>query len=314
MTEKRTDSNTSSTRTLKRSVEWPVFQESLAKTLKSMREDEFLVISQKGSNRFVQFASQGAFGTRVETTSNAYLSEKNSLDRHLALLALGWNAPSGRPDEATPGNDPDGSPNYFIDFPAETPVERIAALSVHTLADLYGIAHPGNLEYDAFDKDNTPIQHKNLKIQSVRSRRSRSTDPSKQLLKAVIAATGIHDLEYDEDEHLCLRYEELGVFVTLTNDASSIRIISAMATEITPSDALLGIINELNAEPKPLRFFVHEDCVMAMHIIPAQPIVDSHVAKALVDFGRQALEAIPKLATALLTTTENASSEALTLH
>ena len=65
MTQKITTSNTYSKNSLKRSAEWPVFEQNLATALKSMQEDEFLVISQKRSNLFVQFAAHGEFGMRV---------------------------------------------------------------------------------------------------------------------------------------------------------------------------------------------------------------------------------------------------------
>lgn len=104
----------------------------LAQTLTQMREDEFLVISVKRSNRFVQFAAQGAHGLRVEATSNAFLkgSDRLGLDDLAVLAALGWKSPTGSPTHSTPGNDPTGSPNYFLDFPAGSNTTQIAELAV----------------------------------------------------------------------------------------------------------------------------------------------------------------------------------------
>ena len=181
MTQKAVALNKPTVQSQKRSAEWPVFQANLATVLVSMQEDEFLIISEKRANRFVQFAAQGGFGIRAETTGDAYLgrNEQLSPENHLALLALGWKSPTGNPAESTPTDDPDGTPNYFAEFPANTPPERIAALSIHTLADLYGISHPGSLEYDAFDHDGTPIEHKTLKFnRSTIARQDRMTPPN----------------------------------------------------------------------------------------------------------------------------------------
>ena len=316
MTQKNTTSNTHSKTPLKRSVEWPVFEKNLAEVLKSMQEDEFLVISQKRSNLFVQFAAHGEFGMRAETTSEVYLNkeESHSVRTHHALLALGWKLPTGSPSESTPADDPDGSPNYFVDFPAGTSPQQIAALSVRTLADLYEIPHPGNLEYDAFDNDETPISYKILKIQSVNKRKASPRSPAKRLLKAIIAATGIQDLEYGDDEDLYICYGDLGIFVALSEDMSCIRILSPMIKVTGGNNGLLEVINTLNAEQQAIKFFVHNDYVMAMHIISAQPIVDQHIHKALTDFGRHAMEASPTLAEVLLGTAENVSSTPHTLQ
>ena len=56
------------------SVAWPPFTEKLAQALSMLEEDQFLIISVKNSNRYVQFSAQGSFGMRAETTSNSYLS------------------------------------------------------------------------------------------------------------------------------------------------------------------------------------------------------------------------------------------------
>ena len=314
---KHTDQKKSTVQTHKRSVEWPVFQANLATVLKSMQEDEFLIISEKRANRFVQFSAQGGFGMRVETTSNAYLDrgEECRAADHLALLALGWKSPTGSPAESTPTDDPDGSPNYFVDFPPETPPEQIAALSIHTLADLYGVSHPRNLEYDAFEHDGTPIEHKTLKIQSVKDRRARSNDAGKRLLKAVVDATGVQDLEYDEDGYLCIRYQDnLGLFILLSEDAAYIHFMAVLASDITPSEILLTAINELNDEAKPRRFQIHDESVIATYMLPAKPIINKLVEKTLNDFAEHVMKAIPRLTEILNPADEHTSANPKTVH
>ncbi|PIW09503.1 MAG: hypothetical protein COW39_04670, partial [Comamonadaceae bacterium CG17_big_fil_post_rev_8_21_14_2_50_60_13] len=95
---------------------WPPFEQKLAAVLARLEEDQYLVISVKGTNRYVQFAGQGSFGMRVETTSNNYLSKPDQLDAEqvAALQQADWNDPTSDPDASAPENDPDGSPNFFV--------------------------------------------------------------------------------------------------------------------------------------------------------------------------------------------------------
>jgi len=137
--------------------------------LGALEEDEYLIVSLKGSNRFVQFAGQGAHGMRVETVSNFYLPENEQLGevQHDLLLKLGWNAPCNLPDQF--GHEPVGSPNYFLDLPPPLDLERIASLAVNTLLGPLDADHPLDLEYLAFAESGESIRFPSLGLR--RSRR-----------------------------------------------------------------------------------------------------------------------------------------------
>jgi len=110
------------------SVAWPPFEQKLAAVLEKLEEDQFLVVSAKRSNLYVQFAAQGAHGMRVETASNSYLEKSEQLNEQQssALIEAGWHAPTGSPTDY----DPDGSPNFFVDFSAPVPFEAVANLTI----------------------------------------------------------------------------------------------------------------------------------------------------------------------------------------
>src|SRR5450830_198077 len=76
------------------SVAWAPFSQKLAAALAKLEEDQFLILSVKRSNRFVQFAAQGSFGMPMETTSNSDLAKTEQLDqRHISILIVaGWHA------------------------------------------------------------------------------------------------------------------------------------------------------------------------------------------------------------------------------
>ena len=143
---------------------WTDFGWRLMQVLGALEEDEYLIISLKGSNRFVQFAGQGAHGMRVETVSNFYLPEAQQLGeaQHDAMLKLGWNAPCNLPDEF--GHEPVGSPNYFLDLPQPVDVRQVAALAVSTLLGPLDADHPLDLEYRSFAESGEAIRWPTLKL------------------------------------------------------------------------------------------------------------------------------------------------------
>lgn len=83
------------------SVAWPSFAQTLADVLGKLEEDQCLLLQVKRSNHYIQFAAQGAFGMRAETTSNAYLGKKQQLNSKQIsrLMEAGWHNPTGSPSE-----------------------------------------------------------------------------------------------------------------------------------------------------------------------------------------------------------------------
>ena len=138
--------------------DWTDFGGRLIQVLGALEEDEYLIIGIKRSNRFVQFAGQGAHGMRVETVSNYYLPENEQLGevQHDAMLKLGWNAPCNLPDEF--GHEPVGSPNYFLDLPQPVDIRHVASLAVSTLLGPLDADHPLDLEYRAFAESGEQIR------------------------------------------------------------------------------------------------------------------------------------------------------------
>jgi tetratricopeptide (TPR) repeat protein len=130
---------------------WSALRRNLAAALGSLDEDEYLVIASKTENYFVQFAGQGAQGMRAEAVSNAFITTGAPLSDTAcqALLSLGWNAPTYVPSKGA-AEPTKGSCNFYLDAGTPVPHARLAALAVRTLRRIYGIRHPGELEYRAF--------------------------------------------------------------------------------------------------------------------------------------------------------------------
>ncbi|MBI4742525.1 MAG: hypothetical protein HY777_13465 [Betaproteobacteria bacterium] len=260
---------------------WPPFAEKLAAALAKLEEDQYLILLVKRTNRFVQFAAQGSYGMRVETTSNAYLSKPEKLnERQIAtLLQNGWSDPTASPDESTPENDPDGSPNFFVEFPDPVSFTAVVNLAVRTLAEILRVPHPGSLQYDAFSADGEKIALPELGLQHEKpaSHKDEQEDLPQLLLETLKSTTSIADLDYDDGD-IGVRCGSAVVFVRLTNDPPFVRIHSHLLRGVEQSEGLLARLNDMNANEIVMHFIYRNDTVYAVADVCAAPFVAEHVA------------------------------------
>ena len=143
---------------------WAQFVADLALCLSDLNEDEFLVISAKRANYYVQFASQGRFGMRGEAACNSYIEgfgEELSSEDYETMKVLGWKIPTRFPDVV---GDPDGSPNFFVDASYPVDFAKLATLTEATFRNVYKRSHPGELKYKAFHSDGDSIRFPTLRL------------------------------------------------------------------------------------------------------------------------------------------------------
>lgn len=270
------------------SASWPPFAEKLAGVLGKLEEDQFLIVSIKGSKRFVQFAAQGSFGMRVETSSNSYLDKPEQLNRRqvVALLELGWSDPTGTGADSTPENDPDGSPNFFVDFSTPVPYPFIADLIVRTLTEILRVPYPGSLQYEAFQAPGQALALPGLglKLAERASTTSEHEQVPQQLLAVLEAKTGLTDLEYDSDGDIAISYGSAVVFVRLIGNPLFVRFYSRILNEVEESDRILTRLNDMNAREPMVYFVSRGDAIFAIADICAEPFVADHVFQALPHF------------------------------
>lgn len=265
------------------SRDWPAFADKLAAALGELKEDQFLIFSVKRSNRFIQFAAQGSFGLRAETTGNAFLAKSEQLDEQqiARLLEAGWLPPTVNPSEY----DPDGSPNFHIDFPAPPAPTEIATLAVTTLAEILRVPHPGFLEYEAFDGEDNSLVIPGLGLK----RAARGVPPdqaelAKRLLATMREVTGIAELDYDKDGDIAVSYGRVAVFIFPLGTPPHVRIYAPLLLNVEQSPRLHARLNEFNAGLGHMHFFHRDDAIYAMAEIPAVPLVAEHLGMALRHF------------------------------
>jgi hypothetical protein len=145
---------------------WADLEASLAQVLGDLDEDEFLVVSHKTSEVFVQFAAQGRDGMRAEAVSNDYLGERSQLSRRAirGMLTFGWSAPTHDAATEDSAHPNEGSPNFYLDVKHPVAFLTLARMAVRTLREIYGLRHPRQLQYDAFDDAGNQIRFPSLQL------------------------------------------------------------------------------------------------------------------------------------------------------
>ena len=267
----------------KKSVAWAPFQKKLAGALAKLEEDQFLIVALKHSRRFVQFAAQGAFGMRAETTSNHYLTKQEQLDAKqlLALKTLGWVDPTGTHQESTPEADPDGSSNFYCEFASPVSFERVAELAIKTLTEVIRTPHPGSLEYSAFDTQGNQIDVPEL---GLRRTVSAATPNGSEVLSAKLLATmqdesGISELAIDSDGDILTRYGSALIFGQLFGDPIYVRFYSPLLREVEECAELFERLNDMNVNERSMRLMYQNGVIFAVAETAGVPFVSAHVVQ-----------------------------------
>ena len=267
---------------------WPSFTQRLALALEILLEDQCLVISVKDSNVCVQWAAQGFFGMRMETTSNCYRQQSDQLSKKqiARLVAMGWHQPTKNPEDSLPKTDPDGSPNFFVDIPQPLDFAAMAGLAVRTFTEVLEISHPAMLEYNAFHDNGNSIVFSELGLKRAINCEDteQKSDLPELLLRSVRELTGLDDLDFDADGDIGgIRYGN-GISYVRIGENGYIRFYSILIKDVKETKALLMRINEMNYEYGHMHLIVKKGVVLALSDVLAKPFIESIIAYALGNF------------------------------
>jgi len=265
---------------------WHDFASALRQTLAHMAEDQFLILLCKGSNRFVTFATQQK-AIRVEARSNHFLSGRDALSAKdiKALRRLGWRAPTGSPEQATPERDPDGSCNYFLELPLPVDFTQLTTLAVNTLSLVMGVPHEGYLAYTAMGVSGGDVSYPGLGIKrEVTDPNLRLGELAERLLSVLQEASGCTTLAFDDDGDVALDMAGQRCLIRLVGQPPMVRFYLPLLVSIKSSKKLLEQINQLNLHGAPVCHVWANDAVFAVQDIPAWPLQAQHVEASLTLF------------------------------
>ena len=286
---------------------WEAFEKALASTL-SVLKDEFLILSTRPGNRYVQFHASLEDGVFAECVSDAYLDETGKLDagQLATLLSLGWSPPTHAPDGTRPDGLDRGSPNHFHHLPPPCSFPEIARLVVRTLTEVLRIASPAELSYKAFDEDGHSLT---LPILPVEPRpeatpgkkplpRTRGPSPFARLRSRVLAAarngSGLGSLEY-EDGCLQVPIGDRTGWIRPFENPFFVRVHVHLLSEVEEDENFLARIHEMNAR-FPLARVIYAGRSVYLGIdFPAVPFRAEHLAQAITTVARLGDEVVAEL-------------------
>lgn len=276
---------------------WDEYAKVVARILDALDAGQFLILTAADRPIFVQFATQGSRGLRAEAVSNGFLPPGHQLDARAlaAALRLGWQPPTSDP-AATPDQDPEGSPNYFREWPAPVPYQEVARLAVDTLTDVFGVAHPGHVRYEAFTRAGTPIllpalgeraAHDDLADDEPRPLSS-AAEVAEQVLEILREASGNPDLEPDDDGEMAIRFGSSVVFFQVFGDPPIVRAYSPALTQVPTDPKLAVALNELNSSTAFTKWMAVDGMIVAAIDLFGDPLVKHHIVHACEVLGSTA--------------------------
>jgi len=292
------------------SPRWDAFERDLAAAL-SILKNEFLIVSAKVGNRFVQFNARPDEGVFAEAVSNAYLESPEKLDeaKLAALGALGWSAPTHSPSDRSPVRAPNGSPNFFRHFPAPYSCGEIAHVAVRTLLEVYRVPGPESLEYKAFDDPGHPITLPALHIERAAlpapspkpSAKRRGPTGFARLRAKVLAAaregSGFGSLEYDADGDLSVPVGSRTGWIRPHEKPYFVRVHCQLLGNVEEDEELSGRIHEVNSRLPLARVIYSGGSVFLSVDFPAAPFVPAHLSQALAALASLADDVLKDLRT-----------------
>lgn len=99
---------------------------------------------------------------------------------------------------------------------------------------MLGVAHPGFLEYKAFDSQDQTLVFDELGLRRVAppSGADVVADLEHRLLATARETTGLGSLEYDDDRDIGFVHGRIGVLVSLVGNPARVRLRALMVTDV----------------------------------------------------------------------------------
>ena len=287
---------------------WDAFEQALASALSVLRE-EFLVVSTRAGNRYVQFNVNPDEGVFAETVSNAYLGPDEKLDvGQLAdLLSLGWAAPTRAPNAPSPDAEAKGSPNHFREFPRPYSCADVARFAVRTFTGPLRIRNPAELEYKSFDEAGHPVTLPALPIERVpvpppkvkapaKPKGSREFDRLRaKVLAAARAGTGQGSLAYDDDGSLHVPVGNRMGWIRPFERPQYVRVHIHLLSDVEGGEEFLAQIHEVNSRLPVVRIIYKGKSVFLGVDFPALPFRAEHLTQAVTLLAQFAEDVIEEL-------------------
>ena len=279
---------------------WEDFEARLAAALERMRPETFLIVtrpsrSRDGTGPYVQFAHSGRQGFRAEASANHFLAPAHALapegEERLGELGWQWPEPAGGGDR-----------NFHREWPNPAPWDEVAALTVRTLRDVFGVPSPALLRYlqRGFPAFKGRLPRLGLGITAERMPRHRGEEEpagpmpalaglNRRLEDALKAFLGLSELIRDDDGDIPVRVGSVLMYVRAV--AGTPPLVQLFASVLDDVDLTLPLLEALNDVNRRILFgrmlWKHRAVIVAMELTGVG-LTPEQVAFACVQLGNLA--------------------------
>ena len=266
---------------------WTEFSERLSEVISVMDDSADLTIgTESGSSDpapFVRFSCPMRDRVRCEAASNAVLGEDFQLatNQLAAMERLGWLPPSTDPPHPTS--------NFWVEAPQEES-DRIAALAVGALRDVYGVQHPIFLAPDQLAEvlhpvtgpvENAAGELALLRHDDLESHLARDQSDLDRLVEAELAEMFGHPPLRDSEGDVAIRVGSTMLFLRTAADGQEVLIFAAVVHDVAGRSRATEVLNDLNVEARWVKFQLVRDRVFVSLSVPAKPFVPAHLRQGV---------------------------------
>ena len=258
---------------------WRQFRDELADHVVAMEDDDVTVVEVEscldektgGAAPYVQFCAHGDGLVRAEVSSNEYLDAEVALGPHAeaTLLELGWEAPTH-----AVGDGPDsGSANFHLDA-GRREGDRLAAMAVAALREVFGVPHPAFLAWP-------PAAEQRPGAQASTGDDDRSAEPLavmpeshehlRELVGAALTPPDGPAVEHDEDGDIPLAMGSALLYVRVGDAAPVVELFAFVARGVREVERAPFEVAVLNRDTRIVKFVLLDDAVLATLHLPAAP-------------------------------------------
>ncbi|NLG55156.1 MAG: hypothetical protein GX542_05845 [Rhodococcus sp.] len=281
-------------------IAWAAFERRLTDHIAAMRDGDVLRLERESAQRSpapfvmpcIQFGVWDGGIVRCEVTSNDHLEPIHALtpENEQYLAQLGWNRPTHRVGEESPGNSSAGSSAFYVDRHRSW-AATLAAMSVNVFRRVWSITHPSFLSSQssgtAFP---TPGADMLPSLDPFQAIVPTDRDHLVALVSQTLAPTLGGVPEHDANGDLLVRVASALLYVSPLAGTTDIQVVALLVDKVSNHAATETVLAQLNRRWPRLKFLLVDNRLMATVLVPGMPFVPLHLSE-MVETMTQALRA-----------------------
>jgi hypothetical protein len=275
---------------------WAEFQSRLSDVISMIDDSADLTIGTEsegdGPPPFVRLSSPRRDVIRCEAASNAVLGEDFQLSPELLIRMeeLGWEPPTVGGEHISVTDVTQPTANFWVELP-QVESDRISALAVSALRDVYGVQHPIFLAPDQLAEVLQPapppieadaaIKVLELERADLTPTMPRDQQHLNDLVDAELAEMYGHRPIRDAEGDVAIRVGSTMLFLRTSRDGQEVVIFAAVVHDVAGRSRAAEVLNDLNVEARWVKFQLIRDRVFVTISVLSRPFVPAHLHQAV---------------------------------